>query len=199
VTLGFRRGSAGVSGSAQAPDTPASSSAFALTLAALGSLLLLTLAAQVLPASATPAWLRIHRADYHMIWPQSWSFFANTADSETLAAYHLESGRRLGPPAIGLSMSGMNAWGLGRTAAAELDDAFYLQSQIPAGYWVACAGRRALATCVNRARTYVLADRLRPAMLCGLVAFVRAPPSARRQPGRPGPASVAVARLACTG
>lgn len=171
---------------------------FVLTLTMLGSFLAMAIWAQLL-AGVAPAWLRAHRTVYATVWPQAWAFFANTADSETLSAYQLSSGRVAHGSAVALSMSGQNMWGLGRAAAAQLNQALYLASLVPARYWGFCAEPPS-HSCLSAAKVYRAADDFRPAMLCGLIAFVRAQPTAEAT-GVPGgrSASVAVVRLDCTG
>jgi hypothetical protein len=168
-----------------------------LTSAVLGSLLVITLSAQLLPAGVAPAWLKAHQAVYGTIWPQGWTFFANAPDSETLSAYRLSSGPVARGSMLAMSMSGQNRWGLGRTAVAELSEAEYLANLVPGGYWISCTHPLA-HSCLGAVRVYRLMNDFRPAMLCGLVAFVRAEPSATPPPITPGRSeSVAVARLDC--
>jgi len=191
VTLpmkGLRTGGRPVSGRA----------GFILTLTVLVSLLMITLSAQ-LPAGIAPAWLRTHKAAYGTVWPQGWSFFANAPDVDTLSAYRLGSGRIAHGSVVELSMSGRNLWGLGRTAQAQLNEALYLADLVPRDYWNSCAHPLA-RSCLGAARVYRLTNVSRPAVLCGLIAFVHAEPSATASPTAAGRSElVTVTRVDCGG
>jgi Sporulation delaying protein SdpA len=170
-----------------------------LTLTALGGLLAVTLLAQLPAGIAAPTWLRAHQAAYRTVWPQAWSFFASTPNTTSLVAYRLDSNRSVRGPALILSMSAQDAWGLGRTAQAQHEDLFALVNLIPPSYWSPCSeplSRR----CLAKVQVYRLEDNFQPPLLCGLIAFIRAQPSAvptAEMDGRPG--SVAVTKLGCGG
>jgi hypothetical protein len=170
---------------------------FLVTLAGLGSVLMITLCAQ-LPAGVVPAWLHGHHSIYRTIWPQGWSFFANTANSQTLNVYQLNPGRVPVGSAIALSMSSRDRWGLGRTAAAQFDQALGLASQIPPGYWTACTDP-ASSSCLIRPSSYRTINKNRPGLLCGLLAFVRRAPSAAASGTADKPGLVAVIDVSCPG
>lgn len=184
-----------------ANGTPATSAqGFGLTLAVFGTLLVVTLCAQ-LPAGIAPSWLRAARGTYRMVWPQDWSFYANTADTDTITAYRLNSADTVTVSVLPLNTSEQNAWGLGRTSQAEVDEAFFLADQVPADYWSRCSEPLS-RYCLSTASTYHFSSAFQSAFLCGRIVFVRAQPSsasaARSAAGR-RPVSVAVVQLTCTG
>lgn len=175
-----------------------SPSGFVLTLTMLGLVLLLSAWAQLLPAGMTPDFLAAQKETFRTVWPQGWEFFASAADTPTVTAYSLRSDRAPGGAELALNMSGQNMWGLGRAATAQLDEILYLADRIPRGYWSSCTEPLA-RICLARERTYRLADNFQPELLCGLTAFVRAQPSAALPSSGVRSASVAVARLSCSG
>jgi len=136
-----------------------------------------------------------------MVWPQDWSFYANTADTDTITAYRLNSADTVTVSVLPLNTSEQNAWGLGRTSQAEVDEAFFLADQVPADYWSRCSEPLS-RYCLSTASTYHFSSAFQSAFLCGRIVFVRAQPSsasaARSAAGR-RPVSVAVVQLTCTG
>jgi hypothetical protein len=183
-----------------AHSTPATSAqGFGLTLAAFGTLLVVTLCGQ-LPAGFAPSWLRAVRGTYRMIWPQAWSFYANTADTSTITAYRLNSNGAATGSMLPLSTSEQNAWGLGRTTQADVDEALFLADQVPANYWSSCSEPLS-DSCLSTARTYRFGSAYQSALLCGRIVFVRAQPSsepAERSAADRRPVSVAVVQLTCS-
>ncbi len=171
-----------------------SSAGFTLAVVTLSGFLAITLLVQ-LPSSITPAWLRAHRSVYQTVWPQAWSFFANTADSKTLIAYRISSTRFARASAVELSMSRQNTWGLGRVAQAQFAEALYFTKRIPRRYWKLCAEPLS-HQCLASLSPYRLEDEFNPAQLCGLIVFIRASPSTTATLAT-DPGSVAAVQLEC--
>lgn len=171
---------------------------FALTFALLFGFFVVSLAVQ-LPGDASPSFLRAYRGAYQTVWPQGWSFFADTPELDTVMADRLGPGLTVRGPATAPGMSAVNRWGLGRIAIAESRQAVYLAGRVPGGYWVRC-GDPLADGCLRRARVRTEANGFRPARLCGTLALLRAGlgslPAVPSGPFR-RPVSVAVVRVRC--
>ena len=184
-----------------ADKKPATSAqGFGLTLAAFGTLLVVTLCGQ-LPVGIAPSWFRAVQGTYRMLWPQAWSFYANTADTDTITAYRMNSDDVVTVSMLPLNTSEQNSWGLGRTTQAEVDEAFFLAGQVPADYWSSCTEPLS-HSCLSTARTYRFSSAFQSALVCGRIVFVRAlssSASAEQSAAGRRPVSVAVVQLTCTG
>jgi len=171
---------------------------FKLTMATFGVLFLVTLYGQ-LPRQAVVGWFA-HRANaFAVVWPQHWSFFTNTADSDTFSAYRRGQGNTLSV-AVTSQMSARNAWGLGSTSAAQFDELDAVASEIPTSTWVSCNDVEA-RSCLAAAKTVDLINPFRPGVLCGALVIVRFPASTGAQgaaPNGPRPGSVVSAQVSCT-
>lgn len=182
----------------QDPAPASSAQGFAFTLAVLGILFVATFSCQ-LPDGLSPAWLRQYQGTFRTLWPQGWSFFANSADADVVTAFRTSPGGAVTGPVLELSMSASDAWGLERTASSVYQQVSYLGGQVPGGDWTACAA--ALSTgCLGHARTYRLTNTFQPAQVCGSMVLVRAKPSSAPTTGpaagqRPG--SVVNVQVTC--
>lgn len=179
-------------------DATPSAVGFKLTMATFGVLFLVALYGQ-LPRQAVFGWFA-HRANaFTVVWPQHWSFFTNTADSNMFSAYRRGQGNTLSI-AVASQMSARNAWGLGSTSAAQFDELDAVASEIPTSKWVSCNDVEA-RSCLAAAKTIDLINPFRPAMLCGALVIVRFPPLTSGQetvPDKPRAGSVVSAQVSCT-
>jgi len=175
-----------------------SAQGFVLTMTVLGGILLTSLSAQ-LPGGSTLSFFKDYRAAYRTIWPQGWSFFADTPDSQVVTAYRLSADRTVNGSAITSSMSAQNLWGLRRTGTAQLYQALYLVRAIPQAYWVDCT-QPLSHDCLSQAKLAHVSNNFQPAQFCGILALVRAQRS-RVQDAQSATAvqygSVAVVQLDC--
>ena len=168
-----------------------------LTLAILGTVFLVALAAQ-LPDSMALPWLRNQQPTMTAIWPQGWSFFSNAADVETVAAYTFSpAGGPLEVPQ--LHMAAANAWGLGRSATVADTEVRRLAAGIPDSAWHSCGSASSLADCFAAATGQtLLTDTYAPAVVCGLVGFERSAPRSLGNAPAAGPSvEVAKAQVRC--
>lgn len=159
--------------STEAPE-PASSFGFGVTMAILATLLVSTLGVQLLHVPAS-GWGRNAREAYRTIWPQDWSFFADTPDLPSLTIFRLNSDMSETEPLIVRQISAEDAWGLGGVAKARAREAGYLIQSIPDASWHACGGP-ATKTCLSGATPLSITNRVRPASVCGMVALVLTSP-----------------------
>ena len=153
-------------------DTTARSGAargFALTLASLATLLVVTLYAQLPLPSLLPS-LRGEEPTFAGIWPQGWSFFAAEPDAEVYFVYRLAADGRYVAVTLPL-MSASSQWGLGRSSEVYYEESHYLAPLIPRASWETCSDPFE-KSCISRAKTTKLVNDFSPAVLCGLVVFV---------------------------
>ena len=170
-------GSDGAEGSAGAESSDDSEEhvvrGFAVTIAALGIVFLVTLVPQLAPGFV-PAWFRLQAQTYAVIWPQGWSFFSDAADTDQVAAYRLSDGGLGAAVQVQqVNASSSDSFGLSRTAMVTNNEIDYFAQEIPAGDWKACRAAD-VATCFSARGTALFAesDTFRPAALCGRVGFV---------------------------
>ena len=166
---------------------------FALTLTLFGTLLAVTLCAQ-LPAGLWTSWLGDRRTTYAEVWPQGWAFFAALPDAELISADRLGPGGRLSTPLLAPQMSAANLWGLARTSTVDFEQAVALAGEVPVGDWTHCADIRS-ASCLAGARVVPLRNAFSPGIVCGELVLVRAPSAETGTES--ASASVALVRVAC--
>ena len=176
-----------------------SAQGFGFTLALLGVFLAVTVGTQ-LPAGVAPSWLGQYRATFRTMWPQGWSFFSNTADTDTVTAFRMNPVGTVSGSALVVSMSSANEWGLGRTSQAENQEAGYLAAHVPDRYWIPC-GDPLSSSCLKQANAYHFPARIfQPPLLCGSLVLVRSKPQSAPE-DRPAhdhqAAAVAVVHLDC--
>jgi hypothetical protein len=170
---------AGITERPSPPDPPGGADeravrGFAVTIAALCTAFLVTLVVQ-LGAGIEPASFRLHAQTYAVIWPQGWSFFADAADTDQVAAYRLPDGPGDAVRVQQVNASSSDAFGLSRTAMVTNNEIGYLAQEIPAADWKVCRASDAAACfpALGAPALWVESDTFRPAALCGRVGFVR--------------------------
>lgn len=149
---------------------------FILTAAVLGTLLALTLGAQ-LPGDLMPHRLAGQRATLALVWPQGWAFFAAQPQQETIAVERVAADGKPGHQVLAPQMSAANTWGLGRMSTVQFDQAYALAALVPADAWSPCADVQSTA-CLSRKPETALNNTSDPALVCGTYAFIRTQPSA---------------------
>lgn len=171
----------------------ASSLGFAATFAILATALASTLGLHLV-TKLEPSWTGSTGLAYRTIWPQGWAFFANYADSATLAVFQIRPDVKEPSPLIPRQMSSRTLWGLAGGSQSRAGEAQYIKGLIPAGSWHPC-GDPASTRCLSVTTPPSLANRAKPASLCGLVEFVLTSPE-EGAGARPAP-EVAIVNLTC--
>jgi len=160
---------AGRSGPGIQHGVAASSAGFAVTLALLLTLFAASLTG-LLPTRLTQGLDR--RLNIAAVWPQGWSFFADTPDTEAIQAFRVNAAGQITGAALLPAMSADNTWGMGRRADARYLELLGISREVSGHYWVACTDAT-LASCLTRTAVQGVADPSHPALLCGALALVR--------------------------
>jgi antimicrobial peptide system SdpA family protein len=166
-------------------ETAATQRGFLFTATALFTVLLTTLGGQ-LPVNMSPAWLTSQWHGYRILWPQDWTFFADTLQVDTIVAYRTGPDGTTPQTAIYPHMSAQNLWGLSRVAYAQIPEARQIAAQVPAGGWRDCDGT-ADSGCLrpsNSAQRHEVTNEFWHPTLCGsLTLAVEAPAAWRTKRG----------------
>jgi Sporulation delaying protein SdpA len=154
-------------GAERGQDRAATARGLAFTGCLLLTLFLVSCTQFVSAAGGSPA-LSSTAASIAPIWPQGWAFFAAEPSGNVAVAFPAGPGG-LRSPLNQREMSAAADWGLNRSAMAQDAEIFSLVALIPPGDRLTCGALTpaACAAAALRRPTAEIANRARPATVCG--------------------------------